>query len=329
MSGNSLYSTASDSLALAGGSSSAPPPPAKATSVQPAPAPAKPAPSTTASAVAPSAEQATGSSEIKLRVSGDHYKGAPHFNLSVDGKIIASNQAATAVHNNGEWIDLNFRGGFSKTPQTVSVTFTDDAWGGTKATDKNLFIDYISVNGTRYQGESVSPNDVDPNAAVLWANGTLTFATHGSTSATPLMVPATTGSSDMIVRVSGDQYKGAPHFDVTVDGKTVATNLSATAVHAEGEWVDLSIKGDFSNARHKVGITFTDDAWGGTTSTDRNLYIDYISMNGKRYEAESVSANKVDSNAAAALWSNGTLTFTTDGPGPLAAHSFADQFFHL
>ena len=111
-----------------------------------------------------------------------------------------------------------------------------------------------------------------------------------------------------------------------MDGKTVATNLSTTAVHNNGEWVDVKVWGDFSNSPKTVSVTFTDDEWGGTNSTDKNLYVDYITVNGKRYEGEAVSPNKDHSNTAAALWSNGTLTFATDGSAASAQASGVAEF---
>jgi Ca-dependent carbohydrate-binding module xylan-binding len=325
MSGNSLFSAAPGNLAFLGQPAAPPAPqPPVAAPTPPAPKPeAAPVASTpTASTPAPT----SGSSEVTLRVSGDHYKGAPHFNVAVDGKTVATNLSTTAVHNNGEWVDVKVWGDFSKSPKTVSVTFTDDQWGGTNSTDKNLYVDYIAVNGKRYEGESVSPNKADPHAAALWSNGALTFAIDGSGPPAPVITSPVASSSEITLRVSGDQYQGTPHFNVSVDGKIVATNLTTTAVHAKDEWIDLTIKGDFSDGPHKVGITFTDDAWGGTKSTDKNLYVDYISVNGKRYEGEAVSPNKDHSNAAAALWSNGTLTFATDGAAASAQASGAAEF---
>jgi hypothetical protein len=111
-----------------------------------------------------------------LRVSADHYQGAPHFDVTVDGKVVSANLTTTAVHNKGEWVDLTVRGDFDPTPETVAITFKDDAWAGTRSTDKNLYVDYIKVNGQRFEGESIMPNkDYDPNAGVMLSNGTLTF----------------------------------------------------------------------------------------------------------------------------------------------------------
>ena len=65
-------------------------------------------------------------------------------------------------------------------------------------------------------------------------------------------------------------------------------------------------------------MTFTNDVW-VSSSQDRNLYVDYIDVNGHRYEGEAGSSNTANptpySDAHAALMlSNGTLTFTTGIP---------------
>jgi hypothetical protein len=131
----------------------------------------------------------SGSSVITLRVSGDHYQGAPHFNVAVDGKVVATNLAATAVRGNGQWADVKVNADLSPGPHKISVTFTDDAWGGTNATDKNLYVDYIEVNGTRYQGENFDSTS-DSQAAALYSNGTVTFNTGSSTSSPAPTTPA-------------------------------------------------------------------------------------------------------------------------------------------
>jgi endoglucanase len=45
-------------------------------------------------------------------------------------------------------------------------------------------------------------------------------------------------------------------------------------------------------------VQFTNDAYGGTSSTDRNLYVNLIALNGSTV-----------SGASASLYSNGTANF--------------------
>jgi len=89
------------------------------------------------------------------------------------------------------------------------------------------------------------------------------------------------GTADTLsVRVSGDAWNGDPAFKLMLNGVTVDASTIVTADHAKGEWQTVTFKGDFNlDGSDRVGVTFTNDAWGGTSSTDRNLYVDEVSLN--------------------------------------------------
>jgi beta-glucanase (GH16 family) len=128
----------------------------------------------------PTPTPTTGTSTITLRVSGDHYQGAPQFNVSVDGVLVATNLVASAVHGDGQWVELKVTGSFAKAPKDVSVTYTNDLWGGSASADRNLYVDSITVNGTKFEGEKFGYNGADPTAAAMFSGGTLKFITDGA-----------------------------------------------------------------------------------------------------------------------------------------------------
>lgn len=135
--------------------------------------------------------------------------------------------------------------------------------------------------------------------------------------------PPSTDGSTILLRVSSDQYQGAAQFSVSVDGKVVATNLVASGSHSAGEWVDVKVIGDFAPNPKQVAVTFTNDLWGGSLSADRNLYVDYIEVNGTRFEGEAVSQKTGDvgivSSAIVLKSSGDTITFNTDVIPPTSA----------
>jgi hypothetical protein len=59
--------------------------------------------------------------------------------------------------------------------------FLNDAWGGTAATDRNLYVQSIDVNGVHFAGNTALNNaanheeSLDPSAAVMAINGTADF----------------------------------------------------------------------------------------------------------------------------------------------------------
>lgn len=115
---------------------------------------------------------------------------------------------------------------------------------------------------------------------------------------------AITLSNDvMVLHVSADSWNGSPQFIVSVDGKQQGGTQTATASHADGQTQDITLSGAFGTGVHDVAVTFLNDAWAGTPSTDRNLYVNSIDDNGQHY-----------ASAAATLFSNGTVHLQAGAP---------------
>ena len=143
---------------------------------------APPAPSSTA----PSA--GSGPDTLILNLSEDAYEGEAQFSVTVDGKQLAAPQGVTASHGAGQSQAFAFNGNFGSGSHSVGVTFANDAYGGTSSTDRNLYLDSATFDGTQVQG-----------AAPLYRNGTVTFASGASasgTSATPAAAPAASGNGE-------------------------------------------------------------------------------------------------------------------------------------
>ena len=82
-----------------------------------------------------------------------------------------------------------------------------------------------------------------------------------------------------MLKISQDAYKGSAEYTVSVDGKQIGT-LTAGASNALGQSDTITVKGDWAAGNHKVTVNFMNDAWGGSSATDRNLYVDGITFNG-------------------------------------------------
>ena len=198
---------------------------------------------------------------VSVRVSGDAWKGDPAFKLTLNGATVAASTTVTADHANGEWQTVTFKGDFNLDgSDRVGVSFTNDAWGGSSSTDRNLYVDEVSLN-----------DEVNTTNWNFMRNGTQ----YWDFLKTPVEIEDTVS-----VRVSGDAWKGDPAFKLTLNGATVAASTTVTADHANGEWQTVTFKGDFNlDGSDRVGVSFTNDAWGGSSSTDRNLYVDEVSLN--------------------------------------------------
>jgi hypothetical protein len=299
-----------------------------------------------------------GTGTIIVHASGDQYQGAPEFVVLFDGQQIGGPQSVSAIHGAGQWEDIALGGSFTS-PHEVDVKFVNDASSGIAGADRNLYIDYITVNGQRYEGETAS-NDaslamgsLDPHAGVMLVNGTLAFntaptltpspPTSGGTPPTPIPVPVPVPaptptptpvpSSTISLRVSGDQWLGDPQFIVNVDGHQIGGIQDVSAPHSHGKWQTITLTGNFGVA-HEVELQFINDAWGGSPGADRNLYVDYIDVNGHRYQGEAANngatagLTSVDPHAAS-MYVDGTLAFHLDSmpSAPIPSHGHGD-FWH-
>jgi aryl-phospho-beta-D-glucosidase BglC (GH1 family) len=149
-----------------------------------------------------------------------------------------------------------------------------------------------TVDQTNVVGSSIATN-----FKVAVANG------NGSASASTT-VSATETVTKIAVSLSEDAYQGDAQCYVTVDGVRQGGLQTITASHAAGASQTLTYAGQFGTGPQKVAVQFTNDAYGGSSSTDRNLYVNSIAVNGSTM-----------SGSSAALYSNSTATFTLAVPG--------------
>ena len=89
----------------------------------------------------------TGPNSVVVGVSEDAWQGDADFTLQVDGQQIGGVQTATALHGAGKSQLFTVLGTFGAGPHTLTATFLNDAYGGSAATDRNLYVDSIAAGG--------------------------------------------------------------------------------------------------------------------------------------------------------------------------------------
>ncbi|TPG49531.1 hypothetical protein EAH89_21190 [Roseomonas nepalensis] len=253
----------------------------------PAPAPVAAAPVVTpdpAPAPAPSPSPAAGPGDLVLRVSEDAWQGHAQFTVSVDGAQVGGVRTASASHAAGQHDDVVIPG-LPAGAHAVAVTFLNDAWGGSAAADRNLYVDSVS-----YAGEEKGIG------AVLLSSGASATTTVGA--AAPAPAPEAAGGHSLTLHLAEDAWRGDAQFAVMADGKQVGGG-TVTASHAAGAVQDFTF--NLPSAPSTVDVAFLNDAWGGTAGTDRNLYVAGFSVDGHEQPG-----------ATAALMSAGTAHFNVD-----------------
>ena len=286
---------------------------------------------------------APGSDQLVLHVSEDAYNGDAQFTVTVDGKQVGGIQTATASHSAGQWQDITLTGAFGSGPHTVAVNFLNDAWAPTAQVgkyagdDRNLYVQSITLNGETVAGTAAENHAdgggwgpaYDANAAVLIANGSILLHTQGTGTPPPVTPPPTnppgssagTGSSSVTLHVSEDAWNGDAQFVVLVDGQQLGGTQTATANHSAGQWQDITVNGSFDSGPHTVSVQFINDAWGGSSGADRNLYVQSVDINGQHIAgntATNTAANGSQSAdpSAAVMMTNGTADFHSSSGTP-------------
>jgi hypothetical protein len=242
------------------------------------------------SSVPPAVTVGSGPDTLDLKVSEDAWNGDAQFTVSVDGQQIGGTLTALASHAAGSAQDFLIKGLFGPGPHTATINFINDAYGGTSTTDRNLYVTSATIDGQTIPGSTLS----------LFSNGSQSFGFSETT--TPAAVTVGSGPDTLDLKVSEDAWGGDAQFTVSVDGQQIGGTLTALASHASGSAQDFLIEGLFGAGPHTATINFINDAYGGTPSTDRNLYV-----NGATIDGQAIAGSTLT------LWANGPQSFAFQG----------------
>ena len=238
-------------------------------------APGQTAPSGTTQAIG------AGSDALVLRLQQDAYQGNAQYTVKVDGVQVGGVLTASATRASGLFDTLTVQGEFAAGPHRAEVTFLNDRYDGTAATDRNLFVASGAYNG----------DAVPLSARQLLSNGPafIDFRDEPTVGA---------GSDALVLRLQQDAYQGNAQYTVKVDGTQIGGVLTAAATRASGLFDTLIVRGEFAAGPHRAEVTFLNDRYDGTAATDRNLFVASGTYNGSGVAA-----------AQTALFSTGPASF--------------------
>ena len=126
----------------------------------------------------------------------------------------------------------------------------------------------------------------------FWINKSQVSLGGGTTTPPPTIVPPInfgTGPDTLLFQISEDAYangdgtsdaKGDATFTVSVDGKQIGGTFTALASHATGQEQAVTLNGTFGPGTHTVSVNYLNDAGGGTSTSERALYVDSITYKG-------------------------------------------------
>ena len=192
---------------------------------------------------------------LVIALSADEYLGDATAVITVNGRAVGAAIDVAAVHAAGQTQLVTITGDFGTAIDQLGISYTDDLWRGTTATDRNLYVDGVTLNGVSELGR--------------------TELETTSTLAVPLVPVA---ADRLQLWVNEDAAAGNAMFSVTVDGERLPGTYSTDVAHASGVWQEVDISGHFGAGPHTVTATFLNDAWSNTL--DRNLYVSRIAIDG-------------------------------------------------
>jgi hypothetical protein len=229
----------------------------------------------------------SGPDTLALKVSEDAYLGNAQFTVSVDGHQIRGTQTTTASRAAGQTQTFNVLGTFAAGSHTATVSFLNDDYGGSPSLDRNLYVTGATIDNTVVPGATLTEHFQGPQSFSFQAPGTPGSGSPGS--GTPAPVTIGSGPDTLALKVSEDAYLGNAQFTVSVDGHQIGGTQTTTASHAAGQTQTFNVLGTFAAGSNTVTVNFLNDAYGGSPSLDRNLYVNGASIDGSVVSAATLT----------------------------------------
>ncbi len=177
-------------------------------------------PTAPATAAYPAVVLGNGPNTLDLKIGEDAYQGDAQFTIAVDGTQVGGVQTAQASQSAGDSQDFIVLGAFGGGQQhTVTVNFLNDLYDGSPDTDRNLYVDGVTYNGTPATQQSLVLNSAGAQSLLV---GTTPLSAAASSAA----VGGALGGSTADVAPRGEDGTNAS----TIAALTTAATTTASAL---------------------------------------------------------------------------------------------------
>ncbi|HBJ34448.1 MAG TPA: hypothetical protein DDZ51_06725, partial [Planctomycetaceae bacterium] len=222
--------------------------------------------------------------------------------------------------------------------------FIDGGEGFDRANYSGIATDY---EVTRNTDGSVTVKDLRPNSpdgtdrvvnveTFAFADSRLPVDTVAKNIEPVRLESPTAEPNQLTIRLGGEMGNNAgqraepPRYEIWANGEKISTGvvdwatLDRMAVQGANGFQELKFDVAPGQQLSNVSVRFTNDAFEGKAATDRNMYVDAIEVNGKRFEAEGPNSSYFRGGdqirgQEGMFWS-GTLSFnTSEAPRPVDA----------
>ena len=211
-------------------------------------------------------------SEIEIRVKGD--EGTEEFKLVIKGQVVGTFNASQHFQT------FRFTASETISADDVRIEFFNDDFRPEAGVDSNLTVDFITIDGEKFETEDSSvfstgswkaEDGIVPGfgrSETLNGNGFFQYASKSQGV-----------TSEIEVRVRGDE--GSEQFNLLIGDQVVGTFNASTEFQTFRVTVDGTVTAD------DVRIEFINDQFDAARGIDANLVVDFIRVNGERFETES------------------------------------------
>jgi uncharacterized protein YkwD len=138
----------------------------------------------------------------------------------------------------------------------------------------------------------------------------------------PVSLSAGTGSDTLVIKIAQDHYQGDAQYTISIDGRQIGGTFTASALHSAGAADTLTLKGEWAAGAHRVEVKFLNDAWGGTATTDRNLYVEGATYNGQAVSGADLNLTSTGTKTFGFTEANTTPTPLPDKSGVTTAEAY-------
>jgi beta-glucanase (GH16 family) len=151
----------------------------------------------------------SGPDTLVLKIAQDAWQGSAQYTVKVDGVQIGGVFTASALRGSGQFDTLTLKGDWKPGAHKVEVNFLNDGWGGSAATDRNLFVDSAS-----YNGQPVSASKLN-----LTGTGAKTFSfTEAAPAVENRVITGTSGNDTLTGGAGNDIIIGGKGNDILTGG---------------------------------------------------------------------------------------------------------------
>jgi Ca2+-binding RTX toxin-like protein len=156
----------------------------------------------------------SGSDTMVLKISQDAWQGSAQYTVTVDGKQVGGTFTATATHGSGVSDTLTLKGDWAAGSHAVAVNFLNDAWGGTAATDRNLYVDSVTYDGAAVSGATQAIMGSTPGKFTVADSTAIPGSTTPAPTPTGKTFAGTAGNDTLFATQNNDIITGGAGDDI-------------------------------------------------------------------------------------------------------------------